>query len=419
MRMRQIVFGETSPRLWIALTRPDNLVSALAAAAVGRRYFSSCHLIYEESDWWHKAKWESYRNCFDEVYAIKKVTTCRGLRDLRRVYQGLRERQQQLKGLLIAPQDTLFLLAGITVLSNAIASAYPQVFKVLCTTAQKYREANLTTTLRSYRPTTSGWLQNNFLEPRVGLHRTLHLKPWYGRGDGIRIKRLAAPLEKVFNAILLLSNDGCERPDSAANAKLARFPKLRELGDPSLSLDREIGGGKRVIFFGTPFLLVRNLAPEIYAARLNGCLDYLRRCYPSSELIYRPHPAETKESQMLGLDRFAVELDGDVAELYLLRHARETAAVFSVSSTVSRVALNYGFNAYAFWRCFPFPPKAAAYFENVMGSVPPEFKLSQLDQPPRRYQSQPTLAGDARDFSEAIAEIARPRAAEMMPSSNR
>lgn len=406
--MPRAVLEDVAPRLWIALTRPDNLVTALAAVTVAREYFSGIHLIYEDSDWWQKARWENYRDCFDEVHPVRKIPTCRGLRDLARFSRALRERQEELKSLPIAPEDTLFLLAGIAVLSNALASAYPRVRKVLCTTVQKYCEATQPITFWRYRHTTSGWLQNHFLEPHAGLHRTLNLKPWFGGGDGVRIKRLADPMEKIFDRLLLLSNDGEERPVGAARARLARFPRLSELSGICPSAGEGIGLGRRVIFFGTPFLLVRNLPVETYAAQLNACLDYLRRSYPMPyRLIYRPHPAETNESAELQLDRFAVETEGEVAELYFLRHAHDIAAVFSVSSTVSRVALNYGLNAYAFWPAFPFAPSAAAYYEKVMGRVPAEFNLSSLDLPPRSYQSKEPVAPDARDFSEAFVEIAR------------
>ena len=132
-----------------------------------------------------------------------------------------------------------------------------------------------------------------------------------------------------------------------------------------------------MIFFGTPFLLVRNLPPEQYARRLNEWLDFLRRLTTRTRcrLVYRPHPAEKGERDHLRLDGFDYEDDQEVAELYFLKHAADIAAVFSVSSTVSRVAYNYGLNAYALWRGFPFERSAAAYFETLMGTVPPEFDL--------------------------------------------
>ena len=102
----------------------------------------------------------------------------RGLFDLPRFYRQLAARQAQLRALRIAPDDVIFTLAGITSLSNALASAYPGVFKVFAMPLKKYVDASLPADFRRYRHTTSSWLQNHLLEPLAGLRRTLHLKPW-------------------------------------------------------------------------------------------------------------------------------------------------------------------------------------------------------------------------------------------------
>lgn len=144
---------------------------------------------------------------------------------------------------------------------------------------------------------------------------------------------------------------------------------------------------------------MRNLPPAEYAERLNQCLDYLRRHYGSAcDLIYRPHPAEREESSRLRLDGFSIEADHEVAELYFLKNAGSTAAVYSVSSTVSRIAWNYGLNAYCLWRCFPFPASAAAYFASLMGEVPPEFDLRTLEEAPVRYARE-QAGGEAGRFA--------------------
>src|SRR5207244_1258807 len=63
---------------------------------------------------------------------------------------------------------------------------------------------------------------------------------------------------------------------------------------------------RRIIFFGTPFLLVKNLEPAVYVEHLNRCLDYIRQNYPGRDLIYRPHPFEKGEASKLNLEGFKV-----------------------------------------------------------------------------------------------------------------
>ncbi len=395
-----------NPALWIALTRPDNLVLALAAAGVGRERFSACHLLYEDSPWWRRVQWDEYKSVFASITTIGKIRSGRGLFDLPRFYRQLAARQRQLRALHIAPEDVIFTLAGITALSNALASTYPDVFKVFAMPLKKYVDASLPVDFRRYRHTTSSWLQNHFLEPLAGLHRTLHLKPWRATGgDGVRVERLEPPLEAVFQTILILSNTGKELPpDAGPQLRPAPFPNLAELSGLLPLPTKPVPAQRRVIFFGTPFLLVRNLPPGPYAQRLNEWLDFLRLHYADhGRLVYRPHPAEKGERDHLRLDGFDYEDDQEVAELYFLKHAADIAAVFSVSSTVSRVALNYGLNAYALWRGFPFEPSAAAYFETLMGTVPPGFDLRSTKMPPVAY-ADGRRSGEGRTFTNALAQ---------------
>ncbi len=390
--------------LWIALTRPDNLVNALAVAAAGRERFAACRLVYENSSWWQGLDWGIHAARFDAVDSVEKVPDCRGLRDLPRFQRASQHRQRALADLRIGPADTLVALAGITKLSIALASAYPALDKLLCVTVKKYVDASRPWSWRQYRPTTSGFLQRWFVEPRVGLRRTVRLKPWRGGGDGVRLERPVEPLEKIFRAVLLLSNDGTERPTTAGpNVFPAPFPTLRDLGEGGASPAHTPSGRPVVVFFGTPFLLVHNLAPAVYRERLNACLDALRRWYGADcELIYRPHPAETRERDQLDLRGFVIAEDRQVAELYFLQNFRRIRAVFSVSSTVSRVALNYGLTAYALWRCFPFDGTAARYFESLLGRVPPEFEPRSLARPPLTYAA---ATGPPTTFLQAMESV--------------
>ncbi len=373
--------------LWIALTRPDNLVNALAVAAAGRERFAACRLVYEDSSWWEGLDWEEYARRFDGVDTVEKVPACRGLRDLPRFYRALKNRQRTLAALRIGADDTLVTLAGITKLSIALASAYPRVNKVLCVTVKKYADASRSWSWASYRPTTSGWLQRWVVEPLLGLRRTVRLKPWSGGGDGVRLERPEEPLEKIFDTVILLSNDGTGLPATAGpNVRTAPFPSLHDLDDWAPTLNHPGDIRATVVFFGTPFLLVRNLPPTVYREHLNTCLAALRRWYGvDCTLIYRPHPAETTEREHLDLSGFHIEQDRQVAELYFLRNFRRIRAVFSVSSTVSRVAFNFGLNAYALWHCFPFDETAAEYFTTLMGRVPPEFDVRSLEHRPIIY----------------------------------
>ncbi|HWY50303.1 MAG TPA: hypothetical protein VNW72_02365 [Chthoniobacterales bacterium] len=403
-------------KLWIVISRPDRLPNALVAAdALRERFPGGIHLLREESKWWENANWQEFVRDFAEVHAFPKVKTCRGLKDLPRLYRENVDRQRGVGALPIDPEyDVLLCLAGLLGLGNAALSAHPNIFKVLCASQKAFGELTRHGDRARFRFTTSGWLQNRVVEPLAGVERTIHYKPRINPGgDGVRLRRLQKNPEEIFDVIIFMSNSGGELPAQAEDQIIpSRFPSIAELRDFDAQFNRgedrpasaELRRGKhgRVIFFGTPFLLVRNLEPAVYIEYLNRCLAYIRQNYPGRVLIYRPHPFEKGEASKLNLEGFRMEDDREVADLYFLRHFAEIEAVYSVSSTVSRTALNNGLNSYALWRCFPFSETQTKFFRKVMGDVLPEFEISDLTKPPIAYQDRQSTAAGQNSFSNAL-----------------
>jgi hypothetical protein len=144
----------------------------------------------------------------------------------------------------------------------------------------------------------------------AGLNRTLHFKPRINPGgDGVRVERLQKNPDFLYHRIVVMSNGGT---DVSNNPKIigAKFPSVAELQDlPEVSDRNGDGISRRVIFFGTPFLLIHNVSPDVYVEQLNRCLDYLRRNFSGHALIYRPHPNETNEADRAELDGFRIEDD--------------------------------------------------------------------------------------------------------------
>ena len=394
------------PKLWIVISRPDRLPNALVAAdALRERFPGGIHLLREESKWWENANWREFAGGFAEVHAFPKVRTCRGLKDLARLYRENMDRQRGVGALPIDPKrDVLLCLAGLLGLGNAALSAHPDVYKILSVSQKAYGELTRTGDRARYRFTTSGWLQNRLVEPMARIERTIHYKPRINPGgDGVRLRRLQKNPEELFDVIIFMSNSGGELPDRAEHQIIpSRFPSVAELHDFPAMLDRAQSRKRRVIFFGTPFLLVRNLQPEVYIEHLNRCLDYIRRNYAGRDLIYRPHPFEKGEAARLEFEGFRIEDDREVADLYFLRHFAEIEAVYSVSSTVSRTALNNSLNSYALWRCFPFSETQTKFFRKVMGDVPAEFEIGDLTQSPVAYQDRESPVLGQNSFSNAL-----------------
>ncbi len=407
-----------SPQIWLVITRPNTLPTALVAAgALADRFPGGCRLIFENSSWWEHVRWDEYRAKFAAVHSFERIRACRGWFDARRLHRQFAARLQALRALPFdREKDVLLCLAGVTQLANAVASAYRPARRLLCLPRLAHDNLVRPPNRWQYRFTTASWVQNRVVEPLLGLERTLHFKPRFNRGgDGVRHVRLQKAPEAAYDAVVVMSNTGQERPPGAVSRTFpARFPDLSELDFPAPGeAGPDAPGRRRVVFFGTPFLLVKNLDPAGYAERLDQCLDFLHRAYPECALIYRPHPAETRETTVLRLEGAEIETDGEVAELYFLRNFRRLAAVFSVSSTVSRVALNFGLNAYCLWRCFPFAETQQRFFEGVMGDVPPEFDVRDLSAPPQPYagrrqpEAGPSLGAALRAAVDTLAMPAK------------
>ena len=223
------------PKLWIVISRPDRLPNALVAAdALRGRFSGGIHLLREESKWWENAKWQEFVGDFAEVHAFQKVRTCRGLKDLPRLYRENVDRQRGVGSLPIDPDnDVLLCLAGLLGLGNAALSAHPDIYKILCVSQKAYGELTRHGDRARYRFTTSGWLQNRFVEPIAGVERTIHYKPRINPGgDGVRLRRLQKDPEEIFDVIIFMSNSGGELPPRAEHQIIpSRFPSIAELRD--------------------------------------------------------------------------------------------------------------------------------------------------------------------------------------------
>src|SRR5438067_8196189 len=153
------------PKLWIVISRPDRLPNALVAADALREQFpGGIFLLREESKWWENANWQEFVGGFAKVHAFPKVRTCRGLKDLPRLYRENVDRQRGVGALPIDPEnDVLLCVAGLLGLGNAALSAHPNVYKILCVSQKAYGELIRTGDRARYRFTTSGWLQHRFV----------------------------------------------------------------------------------------------------------------------------------------------------------------------------------------------------------------------------------------------------------------
>jgi len=152
------------PKLWIVISRPDRLPTAIAVAqAVGAQFRGGVHLLREDSKWWDRAHWQPYAGRFDEIHRFPRVNTCRGLRDLPRLYRESAGRREAIAQLPIDKErDLIVCVGGILTISNATISAHSEAKKVLCVAEKVYRDLTRVGERTRYRFT-----------PRVGCKTAL------------------------------------------------------------------------------------------------------------------------------------------------------------------------------------------------------------------------------------------------------
>ena len=389
--------------LWIFASRPSQLMDCLAAATILRSRLHRIHFVYQDHAPWQRAKWEEYRKCFDTVTPIPKVKACRAVKGIVKYTLDMKRLMQRLKNLAIAPDDLILTGTILTPLGQSVVSVYRQNFIVSYLSEKMVLDLQQEVDFSQYRYTTAGWLGLRIVEPLLGLRRAYVLKTRRPESaDGERLRRFVEDVREIYSSTIIFHNAYASLPRASGDSLFhSPYPSFNTLREPSAS-EAPRPEPKLVVFFGTPFLLLKNIDPQHYIEVLNRALKYLRSFYPGCKLVYRPHPFESDEQGHLNLDGFEIQNDKEAGELFMLRYGARLEAVYTVSSTIARTAMNYGFNAYAFWPVFPFKEKTRLYFQSVMGAVPNELLIQSLERPPVAYASPDRLRDSFEQFRGAL-----------------
>lgn len=114
-------------------------------------------------------------------------------------------------------------------------------------------------------------------------------------------------------------------------------------------------GGRMVVFFGgdTKGMLDEGFVDkDLYIAKCNECLDYIRRNFDGHDLYYKPHPADERGHLFLNLEGFNLIQDKTTADIFLWENLPKIKSVFAVNSWSAVSAHGFGLNAYLFFRLF-------------------------------------------------------------------
>ena len=119
-----------------------------------------------------------------------------------------------------------------------------------------------------------------------------------------------------------------------------------------------------------------------YVAKVDQCLDYIRREFQGSELFYKPHPSDLKEQKYLNLSSFKIINEKSNAEIFFWKNRDYIKAVFAVNSLGLLSAYGFGINAYAFSEFFRpiFGKKLFESIDDCYAGLPEYFFIRSFDQ---------------------------------------
>jgi hypothetical protein len=105
--------------------------------------------------------------------------------------------------------------------------------------------------------------------------------------------------------------------------------------------------------------------------------------YPESSFFYKPHPLEKGvEFQFLQKHVFGnrISLISDIVntEFFLLNKS-DFSFTFSIGSTSSRSAYDFGVNSYVFYKYLQLPFEIEATYDNIFIDQPNEFFIYKLE----------------------------------------
>lgn len=132
---------------------------------------------------------------------------------------------------------------------------------------------------------------------------------------------------------------------------------------------------KRVYFFGNRFLGWDFLDAKVAIKTINHILRKIEETYPNHILIYKAHPLENDEVKYLELGKFIVDAYPNSAEIEYIKYYSDIEAVYSIGSTSSKTAFNFGLQSYLTYKLFKFDKEVERKFDDLFINLPSDMFL--------------------------------------------
>jgi len=392
------------------LDHPHQLAIALPLASYWRPDFI-VNLLISPHPYWRKINLDDYACQFDQIVRFQKrpdyASTLGG--SLRQISEIL-QIKKQVTDLGIKQDDVIIGLSHCTFVENIVLSCTPKNLRIGVIPESEYGEALRRPDWSSFKYTRGGLYARYLVEPLTGLERTLRLarrKKQFSRLGG-ESERFEREITDIYDKVVVLVNLYEEFGMANCRTVFLPFPYVLTCTRERRAIDKQ---RKKIVFFGS-HLDGQPTGSKEFAEATNECLSFLRRTYGNTHrLVYMPHPQETDADwRRLDLSQFEVENGRGLGELYISSNMDTVDAVFSVHSTASRSALNYGIDAYVFFELFGFDDSSIQYHYGPyghLGKQPDCFYIKDLATAPARYQNRQRIEYARRVLQESLDSLVK------------
>ena len=136
---------------------------------------------------------------------------------------------------------------------------------------------------------------------------------------------------------------------------------------------------KKVYFLGSRFLSYDFIKVDNPIEIINNVLRRIEEFYGDNvEYIYKPHPVEANESSALNLNKFKVVTDLNSAEVDYIKFQNDILAVYSIGSTSSKTAFNFGIDSYVIYKMLDIKKNTIQAYEKLFSDLPSGFFIETI-----------------------------------------
>ncbi len=282
----------------------------------------------------------------------------------------------------ITSKDKIYCFADCQFISNYLISNYDQALSTLI--IPKYQYDNYLYDQHNFVPKIEGKIANSLIFPLFKMHKTDYLVQKENQIFGYQTKSEDGALRLQYREGSVKVYDQQVHLVPITKQTKKKQKNIVQMHYPFRVFSQSDQKKKHILFLGSIFLCFDNLDHQKYAQCMNRCLNHIRSSYPNYQLLYKPHPRETKEIKMIDLKKFKILSKQDNLEVFLLKNAKSIHSVFSISSTGISTAVNFALNGYLYYKIFPFSKSIVEYYDSITQELPSECFITDLKTKPKK-----------------------------------